>query len=208
MPLQNRVGPCGEIVAVAARGLFMGNRGVLHDDCRRLRARRWALKAWLICRLEFRGRRRAVMAPRRYTELFFFDEATAIAAGHRPCYECRRKDFAAWQAAWARAFDAEATPRAKAIDARLHGERVDRKTRAQRRWMEALDELPDGAFVAIDGAAHLVWGDALLAWSWAGYGAPRRRAATGPVVVLTPPSAVATLRVGYRPVLHSSAATL
>lgn len=204
MPLQNRVAPSGEIVAVPDRGLFMGNRGVLHDDNKRLGQRRWALKAWLICRLDFKGRHRAVMTPRRYTELFFFDEASAIAAGHRPCYECRRADFRTWQAAWREAQGLSAAPRVPEMDACLHEERIAPGSRKHRVWQSAASELPDAAFVALNGAPHLVQADSLRPWSWQGYGQPVARP-RGNVAVLTPPSNVAVLRAGFRPVLHPSA---
>ena len=204
MPLQNRVAPTGEFVAVPERGLFMGNRGVLHDEHKKLGRRRWALKAWLICRLEFKGRQRAVMTPRRYTELFFFDEAAALAAGHRPCYECRRADFRAWQEAWRKAYGLAAPLRAPEMDACLHAERIAPGRRVNRVWHAAVAELPEGAFVALDGVPHLVQAEGLRPWSWKGYGAPvdpPQRV----VAVLTPRLSVFALRAGYRPVLHSSA---
>jgi hypothetical protein len=206
MPLQNRVTPFGEIVAVPERGLFMGNRGVLHDEHKRLGRRRWALKAWLICRLAFKGRQRNVMTPLRYTELFFLDEAAAIAAGHRPCYECRREAFRFWQDAWRDANSLPDRPRAPEMDTVLHGERVVPGIRMQQRWVAALDDLPDGAFVEIDGAAYLVQQEGLRCWSWQGYGASVPRPDTT-VTVITPSSSVAALRAGYRPVLHPSASS-
>ena len=208
MTLQNRVTPQGEIVAVPERGFFMGNRGVLHDGDKRLRRRRWALKAWLICRLEFRGRHRAVMTPRRYTELFFFDEATAIAAGHRPCYECRRDAFHAWQQAWKVAAELAAPPPARVMDDQLHRERVDPKSRAPRRWTAPLGALPDGAFIELDGVAHLVLDAAPRRWSWRGYGPAAALDSGKTVTVLTPRASVRVLEAGYRPWLHPSAGAL
>ncbi len=204
MSLQNRVAPNGEIVAVPERGLFMGNRGVLHDEHKKLGRRRWALKAWLICRLEFKGRRRAVMTPRRYTELFFFDEAAALAAGHRPCYECRRADFRAWQAAWQDAQCLPRPPRAPEMDACLHVERIASKSRSPRTWICPAEELPDGTFVAVGCIPHLVQGDGIRPWYWRGYG-PMKVRPSGEITVLTPPSSVAALRAGYQPLLHPSA---
>jgi hypothetical protein len=204
-PLQNRVPPTGDIVAVPSRGMFMGNRGVLHDETQHLGKRRWVLKAWIICQLEFRGRQRTIMAPRRYTELFFFDEAAAIAAGHRPCYECRRQAAMAWRDAWRRAKALPEAPRASDMDAVLHRERVDANSRLQRRWPGAFDDLPDGAFVLIDDRPHLILGDSIRPWSWSGYGAPKPRPQGSGAIILTPPSAVAVLREGYQPELHSSA---
>jgi hypothetical protein len=208
MALQNRVTPMGEIVAVPERGAFMGNRGVLHDEDRRLGRRRWALKAWLICRLEFRGRHRAVMTPRRYTELFFFDEASAIAAGHRPCYECRRAAFHAWQDAWRVAARLDAPPRAPFMDRRLHLERIAAGGRDQRRCSAPLDSLPDGTFIERDGTAHLVLNGGLHRWSWRGYDPAVMPASGETVTVLTPRSSVGVLKAGYRPRLHASAAAV
>jgi len=206
MPLQNRVAPSGEIVAVPNRGLFMGNRGVLHDENKRLGRRRWVLKAWLICRLDFKGRQRTVMTPRRYTELFFFDEASALAAGHRPCYECRRADFRTWQAAWQDAQCLPRPPRAPEMDACLHAERIAQGSRRNRVWQSDAADLPDGAFVMLDGEPYLVREDVLRAWSWQGYGRPVPRPLGG-ITVLTPPASVAALRAGYQPVLHPSASS-
>ena len=159
MPLQNRVTPHGEIEADPARGDFMGNRGILHDANRQLGRRRWAHDNWIICYTAFRGRHRTVMSPRRYTELFFLDEAVALAAGHRPFYECRRHDYHAWTEAWRIAHRAAQPPRAKEMDRALHLERIDRATRRQKTWSCHLDDLPDGAFVAWEGAPHLVLGN-------------------------------------------------
>jgi hypothetical protein len=206
MPLQNRVTPAGEIVAAEARGLFMGNRGILHDADKRLGRSRWKHKVWIVCVTRFRGRHRAVMTPRRYTELFFLDEAVAIAAGHRPCFECRRRDFHAWQEAWRRCNAAGAAPRAREMDAVLHRERIEPGTRSQRRWRTPLDSLPDGVFVLWQERPCLVAGDRLLPWSHFGYGDPWARPDSETVTVLTPPSSVGALRGGYRPVLHGSVA--
>ena len=148
MPKQNRVTPFGEIVAVPERGTMMGNRGRLHDAQGRIR-RPWQVKRWLICLLEFNGRHRQVMAPDRYTELFFLDEATALAAGHRPCFECRRKSYNAFAAAWAVGNGIDVTdgrPAADSIDDRLHEERVG-PGRSKRTFRANIDDLPDGVFV-------------------------------------------------------------
>ena len=162
MPRQNRVTPFGEIVATTERGMFMGNRGVLHDAEGRIR-RAWQLKRWIVCVLEFRGRKRTVMTPGRYTELFFLDEATALAAGHRPCAECRHARFVAFCNAWGQAHPdggTSARPTAQEIDDRLHAERVA-PDRSRRSFVAALDGLPDGVFVAVPawgGRAYLVRG--------------------------------------------------
>jgi hypothetical protein len=205
MPLQNRVTPNAQIVAVPERGLLMGNRGVLHNAKRQLGRRRWAHKAWLICRLEFRGRHRIVMTPKRYTELFFFDEATAIAAGHRPCYECRRGAFRDWQRAWHKAANLDTPPNAAAMDNQLHRERVNAKSRVQQRWQAPFGSLPDGAFIDFDDAPHLVRDGKVQHWSWRGYGPAIMIASSQRVTVLTPASSVRVLKSGYRPWLHQSA---
>lgn len=207
MALQNRVTPYGTIEADPARGDFMGNRGILHGETRELGRRRWAHDNWIICLTSFRGRRRTVMSPRRYTELFFLDEAVALAAGHRPCYECRRQDYYAWREAWTRAFDLPEPPRAKAMDRALHQDRIDRRVRGQRRWQADLADLPDGTFVARDGAAHLVLGDRLLPWTHGGYATPVVRPRAARVEVLTPQRTVAVLRAGFTPQRHRTADT-
>jgi hypothetical protein len=210
MALRNRVTPLGEIVADPARGLVYGNRGCLHDDAGRIR-RAYAVRRWIACRLEFKGRRRApLLRPGRYTELFFLDEATAFAAGHRPCAECRRADHDRFGAIWAAQHDGERG--ADAIDLRLHGERLAPGSRTQRHHEGAYGDLPDGAFVLRDGAPWLVLGDTLLRWSPGGYTERAPRPAAGErVVVITPPSLVAMLREGWDgvvPLVHPSAAAL
>ena len=205
-PLQNRVTPLGELVAHPARGLVYGNRGCLHDDRRRIR-RLYAGRRWIACRLAFRGRRRhPLMQPGRYTELFFLDEATAFAAGHRPCALCRREDYRRFLEIWAPLHPGEAG--ADAVDARLHDERLDAATRSRRRHAAPFADLPDGTFVLHDGEPHLVVGDALLRWTPAGYAERRSRPGAGAAEVLTPPSLVAVLRGGWLPdvpLLHPSA---
>ena len=204
MPLQNRVTPFGEIVALPGRGLVMGNRGILHDDARRV-VRQWQVRRWLACRLEFRGRHRAIMRPHSYTELFFLDEATALAAGHRPCAECRHAEYQRFRTLWDICFGEPAS--ADIIDRQLHLERLDGR-RGKRVYTADLVDLPDGAYVAADGRAWLVWRDALLGWSVHGYVERRRRPAHGSVVVLTPRPTVAILAAGYRVAVHPSATGL
>jgi len=206
MPLQNRVTPTSEIIADTARGTLMGNRGALHDADRRLGTARWRHRHWICCRLDFKDRRREVMAPRRYTELFFLDEATALAAGHRPCRECRYTDFR-FQAAWRRAFGAQREASAPAIDRALHDARIEPRGRRQVRFEAALDDLPDGAFVLLPddwSTPLLIQGAHVLPWRPSGYGAPRARPATT-CLVLTPRPTIAVLHAGYGPVLHPSA---
>jgi hypothetical protein len=209
MPRQNRVTPFGEVVAVAERGTVMGNRGRLHDEASRI-VRPWQVKRWLLCRLEFNGRHRTVMAPGRYTELFFLDEATGLAAGHRPCFECRRRSYRAFVDAWLvgnRTVPGDGRPTAASIDERLHEERVG-PGRSKRTFSANIDALPDGVFVAVNGTAHLVLGDGVLAWSPAGYSARRPRPAGVAVAVLTPAATVNAIRAGYVPEVHSSARDL
>jgi hypothetical protein len=203
MPLQNRVTPSGEIVRDPARGLFTGNRGILHDDGRRLARARWRHPHWIVCRLSFKDHHREVMTPGRWTELFFLDEAVALAAGHRPCAYCRREAFLAFKEAWLAAHGGTSV-RAGELDRTLHRQRVEPRTRRQVTHEAELSELPDGSFVRIDGVARLVVGRALRAWSFSGYEEPTRRRSTR-VEVLTPAATVAVLRHGYRPLLHPTA---
>lgn len=204
MPRQNRVTPFGEIVVYAERGLLMGNRGILLDEARRI-VRSWQVKRWIACRTEFRGRWRPVMQPHTWTELFFLDEATAFAAGHRPCAECRYADYQRFAAAWA-AWSGERMS-AERMDAILHGDRLEGRGAHQRKrtYQEEIATLPDGTFICLDGAAWLRWRGHLLAWSPAGYGARQPLPAGGRVEVLTPRALVAVLSSGYQPMVHSSA---
>ncbi len=188
--------PFSELVADPARGLVYGNRGCLHDATGQIR-RRYNGKRWIACRLQFRGwLRRPLLQPGRFTELFFLDEATAMAAGHRPCALCRREDYVsfgdAWQAVHPGARGADA------IDAQLHDERIAPGSRAQLRHEARLGELPDGAFVLLAGEPWVVVGDRVGRWTPAGYAEWRRRRG-GTVELLTPPSLVAVLAGGWRP---------
>ncbi len=206
MPLQNRVCPTGEIVADPARGLMMGNRGCLHGHGRELGVSRWRSKLWICCVLDWNGVRRDPMPPGRWTALFFLDEATALAAGHRPCGYCRRPDYLDFGTAWQATRALAARPRAVEMDARLHAERVDR-TRRQRTHRRPLSGLPDGVIVRSASGPALLAGGALLPWSPHGYGDPDRAPAGSDVLaeVLTPPSIVAAIEAGYRPMVHPSA---
>jgi hypothetical protein len=208
MPLQNRVTPDGSIIAHPSRGTMMGNRGgCLHSPDKVLGARRWVTRQWICCRLAFKGRRREVMSPGRYTELFFLDEATALAAGHRPCFECRREDATTFARLWSAATGSgEPRPaRAGDIDRILHAERLERDGR-KRSWSTMLRELPDGAMIRLaDGTPSLVLADMLLTWSLSGYCKPRLRPPDASVDVLTPPGITAVMKFGYRPVLHETA---
>jgi hypothetical protein len=194
VPHRNRVTPYGEIVAVPERGTLMGNRGVLHADDGEHR-RDWQVRRWIACRLEFKGRHREIRQPRRWTELFFLDEATAIAAGHRPCAECRREDYRRWQAAWP-----HEDTKADAMDLVLHADRLD--GRAKRTFAAPADELPNGVMVEVESRAHLITPQGLRPWSPAGYGPPRP-APSGDVTVLTPRVSVQTIANGYAPAVQS-----
>lgn len=203
MPLANRVTPFGEPVAHSSRGLFFGNRGGrLHDPATRaLFNRRWVSKRWICCLLAFKDRRRRVWAA-GYTELFFLDEVTALAAGHRPCAECRRRDARRFQAAAAAGLGLASPPSLDAIDARLHEER--REGRLKRRCRLGAETLPSGAVIDRAGAAFALRGQWALPWSFEGYGNPENRP-TGVVDVLTPPLVLAALRAGYEPLWHPTA---
>jgi hypothetical protein len=203
MPLQNRVDPFGALIAVPARGLLFGNRGGrFHTDAKKLTKRRWASRQWICCVLDFKGRQRDVWG-RYYTELFFLDEPTALAAGHRPCFECRRKDAQAFAEAWRIACKLPARPYADEMDEVLHRERLD--GRAKRTHKHEIDTLPDGAFIALDGEAFAVRGTKLLRWTSEGYNTrkPRPRGIT--VDALTPPSILDVFSSGYQPRWHPSA---
>ena len=216
MPERNRVTPEGEIVAIPLRGAWTGNRGVLHEGHEILRSH--ASDLWITCALEFRGRWREQWLPHRYTHLYFHDEAVSFAAGHRPCAECRRADYRAYQQAWAAelitarsaagagasgnaAAAGERVPTAKEMNAQLHRERVVPGTH-RRRWHEVpWADLPDGTFVLFDQAEGqvpaVVVGNTVVPWTVEGYGAPAPRPRAGTATVITPPSSVAVLRAGY-----------
>jgi hypothetical protein len=203
MPLQNRVDPFGELSAEPARGTLMGNRGGrFHTPARTLTARRWASRQWICCVLTFKGRHRDVWG-QFYTELFFLDEPTALAAGHRPCFECRRQDAENFSQYWRKALGKRRHPRAAEMDQVLHRERLD--GRAKRRQRRSIDGLPDGVFIALDGTAFALRGDALLRWTPEGYNARMPRPRRVIVEVLTPPAIIAVLSAGYRPRWHPSA---
>lgn len=200
-PFANRVTPWGEFRATAARGLFMGNRGVLHDAHGRLGAARWRHKAWLICKTDFKGRKREILAPNRYTELFFLDEATALAAGHRPCFECRRDAARAFltKARIGLGLAPETLASADQLDRLLHAERVDRRTRLTAPWPAPFKDLPDGAMILDPDSRRpaLVAGSHLRLWSFEGYSASIAIEPDRIVETLTPKTSVAAIRSGY-----------
>jgi hypothetical protein len=206
MPLQNRVTPTGDIIAVPHRGLFTGNRGIIHDPATKtLLKKRWSSPAWIICLCEFRGWRRPVMGRQSWTELFFLDEATAFAAGHRPCFFCRRDDANRFRAAWEEG-NGVTDIRAREIDVVLHGERLDRGRKRLHALLMPVAQLPDGAMVQRGEESFLIVQGRALQWSMAGYSE-----VYGEIVdamLLTPPSTLRALSAGYRPMLHPSAMAL
>jgi hypothetical protein len=202
MPLQNRVTPTGDIIATPHRGLFTGNRGIIHDPATKtLLKKRWSSPAWITCVCEFRGWRRKVMGGRSWTELFFLDEATAFAAGHRPCFFCRRDDANRFRTAWEKGNGVKSI-RAREIDAVLHGERLERGKKRLHPLPLPVTELPDGAMVQQGDESFLILQGRALRWSMAGYERPE--AALDDAMLLTPPSTMRALGAGYRPVLHPS----
>ena len=201
MPRQNRVTPHGELVAVEGRGLLMGNRGILHDAEGRI-VRYAQGRRWITCLTSFRGRRRSLMQPGRYTELFFLDEAVALAAGHRPCSECRRADYARFRAAWSQCFG-DTDLSADGLDRRLHADRLA-APRTRRTYLARGRDLPDGTYVELDRRPWLLWRGAMLAWAAHGY-VDRRPWPDAEVSVLTPRCTVRVIEAGYRLLIHPSA---
>jgi hypothetical protein len=206
MPYQNRVDPFGQFHAVDARGAWMGNRGILHNDAGQILVQ-WRLKRWITCSLIFKGRHRQVFTPHNFSELFFLDEATAFSAGHRPCAECRRPRYNEFCRAWSMAnpnISEGSLLRAEEIDRQLHSERT-LPGRAKRSYDSKIRDLPSGTFIERQGVAHLIWNGKLHPWSFGGYGPPLLNAAHNEVVrVLTPSSIVATFRSGFVPQVHDS----
>lgn len=213
--MRNRVTPWGDIVAIEQRGAWLGNRGILHEGTDVVRFHRSDL--WIICRLRYRDWRLAQWQPGHYTVLYFYDEAVALAAGHRPCALCRRADYNVFRSAWtagaaepAAGRSAAAQPRpplAKEMDRQLHQERIVRGSHRRRSHSMSWPTLPQGSFVALDGRPNLVLADSVWPWSPQGYLDPLPRPRTGAVEVITPPSTVAALRGGYRPQIDAGALT-
>jgi hypothetical protein len=213
MPLQNRVDPFGDIHAVGARGMFTGNRGIIHDPATKtLLKRRWSTKAWIVCSCEYKGVRREPMGRNGrdgkagWTELFFLDEVTALAAGHRPCFTCRRERAKEFATCYGRAFRI-AEPRAPEIDAHLHGERLASGGKMVELDRHGLAKLPDGAMIFDGEADHAIRGGKALRWSFFGYDRVTDfdEFGRGEMCVVTSATAIAVLRQGYRPVWHPSA---
>jgi hypothetical protein len=193
-PARNRVTPAGDIVAIPLRGAWTGNRGILHSGRKIVRFH--ASDLWITCALEFRSRRHEQWLPHHYTFLFFHDEAVSLAAGHRPCAECRRESYNAYRTAWAHGRGVD-VPSAKQMNEQLHGERIVRGTHRRRIHELPWTDLPDGAFVLLDTSPAVVIGDQLTVWTHAGYRDKRGRPSRGTASVITPPSSIAALRAGY-----------
>ena len=203
MPLQNRMTPTGDIIATPHRGLFTGNRGIIHDPATRtLLKKRWSSPAWLTCVCEFRGRRREVMATHSWTELFFLDEATALAAGHRPCFYCRRDDANRFRAAWEKG-NRVRDVRMHDIDTVLHHERLDHGKKRLHALLVPLEQLPDGAMLQQGEQSFLLMQGGTLLWSAAGYVEGARE--LDDAQLLTPPSTLRAMSAGYEVTLHPSA---
>jgi len=207
MPLQNRVDPWGQLQAVNSRGVFLGNRGIIHNDKQQIVVQ-WRSKAWITCQVQFKGRKSPIFSPNSYSQLFFVDEATAFAAGHRPCAECRRDRYNEFKSAWIRAnrekLETE-TPAIVEIDKVLHSERVSEDKR-KRTFESQFGALPEGSFLEIDGQALLLWRGKLFEWSFDGYcRSDRSLTPAQNVSVLTPESIVRMFAAGFTPQVHVSA---
>ena len=205
MPYQNKVDPWGNIHAVKSRGMFLGNRGVLHNEQQQIIASH-RIKGWVTCLLEFKGRNREIMTHKRYTELFFLDEATAFSAGHRPCAECRRVRYNEFKEKWVEA-NGEllegAKPSAPNMDKIIHAERISNKQKVT--YTSALGSLPEGTIIEIDSKAMLIWGNKLFEWSYLGYSKSKLELKSeAEVIVLTPKSYVKTFSKGFIPDIHKS----
>ena len=198
--LQNRVDPFGHIIRTPARGAWLGNRGLIHNDKQEI-TRPYRLIPWITCVLSFKDRRRKIMSPGLYTELFFLDEATAFSAGHRPCKECRRADHERFKTAWIKgnpSYSFDEKTRIGEIDAVIHAERI-KSDKTKRTYEDNIDVLPDGTFVEMERQPYLVKGDKIYPWSPEGYGTPIARPQKTTLTVLTPRSIVHTFNAGYIP---------
>jgi hypothetical protein len=201
-PKRNRVTPLGDIVAIPLRGVWTGNRGILHSGMDIVRSH--ASDLWITCLLQFRGWWREQWLPNRYTHLFFHDEAVSFAAGHRPCAECRREDYNRYRAAWAAGLSVE-RPSAQDMNRQLHGERIVRGTHRRRLHAASWASLPDGAFVVVEAGPSVVVGDHVTRWTEQGYAERSTRPRRGDATVITPPSTLAAFSAGYQPQIDGSA---
>lgn len=197
--LQNRVDPFGNLIKTSARGLWMGNRGLIHDEGQNI-LRPFKLKAWLICKLEFKGWKRKVMTPNRYTELFFMDEATAFAAGHRPCFECRKEDYNKFKSFWLKGnpeYGFNEKTSIREIDNILHGERI-KLDKSKVTYEDDAGNLPSGTFVLVNNQPYLIFNGSLYLWSPFGY-EKATALPGGKLQILTPRSVVNSFKAGYIP---------
>ncbi len=198
--LQNRIDPFGNIIRTPAKGAWMGNRGVLHNDKKEI-IHVFKSKAWITCTLEYKGNRREVMSPNTWTELFFLDEATAFSAGHRPCFFCRNQDAKNFKHHWIKGnpgYGFTDKTSVQELDSILHGERIG-KDKQKRTYEEEINLLPDGSFVSIQGQPYLVKDTHLHLWTSFGYEQLIDRPAFGKIELLTPPTIVNAFRAGYHP---------
>lgn len=207
MPLENRVTPTGFIERDSARGTLMGNRGVLHTGNKELK-RQFKTKAWITCVLEFKARKRELMSPGLYTELFFLDEVTAFAAGHRPCAECRRPRYNEFRDAWILANNEEGDSviRAPQMDGVLHAERIDDGLKVT--WPHSLTGLPHGTMFRAGNETYALCDGQVIKWGFEGYSAAKKKDLPETVDVLTPRSVVNIFMNGFRPEFHPSALSL
>lgn len=203
MPYRNRVTPLGEITAIPLRGAWTGNRGIIHEGHEIVRQHGGDL--WITCALQFKGRHVEQWRPRRFTWLFFHDEAVSFAAGHRPCGECRHRDYMAFKNTWPRESSDDQLPSARQMNQRLHAERMIKGTRRRRLHDLEWKTLPDGAFVLHDGTPVLVLDSELIEWTEQGYRGRWPRPTYGQAEVITPPSILAVLRAGYRAQIDEAA---
>lgn len=205
MPLQNKVDPWGNLVAVKARGEYLGNRGILHDKEKNI-LKPWAHKKWVICELSFKGIKRRLFSDNKYSELFFLDEATALAAGHKPCAHCRRSRYSEFKELWRQAnglseFESLSSEQ---MDSQLHKERVSSE-RTKKTFEASYGSLPDGTFIELNNGAHLVWENNIYRWSYQGYSRGEDSIAKNQLVkVITPKTIVRMYSSGFKPFVHKT----
>jgi hypothetical protein len=204
MPLQNRINPMGELEAIKSRGAFLGNRGIIHNEQKKIISS-FKIKGWVTCRLEFKGRKRELMAKGRYTELFFLDEATALSAGHRPCAECRRKRYNEFKLKWLQANESllinDSTSIAS-IDKIIHQDRIYKKQKVT--YQDKMNLLPKGTMIQINSINYLIWNNKVFKWTFEGYEISNIDITNNNVIVLTPKSYVEMFKKGFVPTVHNS----
>jgi hypothetical protein len=197
--LQNRVDPLGRFIKTSARGSWMGNRGVIHKH--KQITKMFKHKAWITCTLEFKGRKRTVMTPGRWTELFFLDEATAFSAGHRPCFECRKDDAQRFKSCWIKGnptHDFSMTTSINKIDEIIHGERIDNEKNKVIHQRISSD-IPEGTFILMNNDPYVFTKGRLYRWTAFGYTDSIAVPEASILTILTPHSVVNAFRAGYVP---------